>query len=620
MKDRQTVITTSVFIGAGALMVLWVALKIAPGVEAGIPGMITALQTAGEHPFSFRLVPKTGETMFLFLMLYATAIGVYITSITRFRRGEEYGSAKWGSVSSAASKYTDKRKGHEKKNLILTRHMAIGTEQDIMFRHQRNLNTVVIGGSGSQKTRSHVLPNLLQASNSFVVLDPSGEILRATGTFLEGQGYKIKVLNLFEPDKSQRYNPFVYLKNDDDVDRMVENFWKATTVKDAIKGDQFWDDTAKELLLALCYYLYYEAPVQNQNFSTVHYMVRNMAVSEESKEPNDIDELFDNLEKKKPDHIAIRHYRAYHSGAAKTLQSIQITLFSRLGKFNLDSIEKLSTTTEDDLGLFSIPEEKSVLFAITPVADTSLNFFVSMLYGQLLDIVYRYGGEHGRLKVPLHLLMDEFANITLPRDFEKYLATFRKFGVSASIILQDLSQLKALYEKEWQSIIGNCDSLVYLGGNEESTCKYISELIGKQTIRTNTFGYSRGRNGSSSKNEQQLGRELMTPDEVRALDNSKAVLLIRGESPILDQKYDLTRHPNYALTSFNPSVEHYVAPDRTAMEEAQLRRFVSSGVRVRTDFTLEQILAMPPLPIPDDFETAEWDYISDQLISNKKEG
>lgn len=248
--------------------------------------------------------------------------------------------------------------------------------------------------------------------------------------------------------------------------------------------------------------------------------------------------------------MSLRHYRAYHSGSAKTLQSIQITLLSRLGKFNLESIRRLSETTEDSLGLYDIPGEKSVLFAITPVADTSLNFFVSMLYGQLLGIIYDYGGAHGRLDVPLHLLMDEFANICLPKDFEKYLATFRKYGVSASIILQDLSQLKALYEKEWQSIIGNCDSLVYLGGNEESSCKYISELIGKQTIKTNTFGFNRGRNGGSSKNEQQLGRELLSPDEVRALDNRYCILLLRGEPPVLDLKYDLTKHPSHGRTAF----------------------------------------------------------------------
>ena len=246
----------------------------------------------------------------------------------------------------------------------------------------------------------------------------------------------------------------------------------------------------------------------------------------------------------------MKHYRSYHSGAAKTLQSIQITLLSRLGKFNLDSIERLSTTTQDELGLFTTAETKTVIFAVTPVADTSLNFFVSLLYGQMFELLYTYGNAHGKLKVPLHFLMDEFANITLPRDFDKRLATFRKYLISSSIILQDQSQLKALYEKQWQSIVNNCDSLLYLGGNEGGTHEYLSKLLGKQTIRTNTYGVSKGRGGSFSKNEQQLGRELMTPDEIRQMDNRYSLLLIRGERPVLDLKYDLNQHPNIKYTTY----------------------------------------------------------------------
>ena len=339
-----------------------------------------------------------------------------------------------------------------------------------------------------------------QGEISYVVLDPSGEILRATGNFLqEKKGYRIRVLNLVDPDISSRYNPFVYLKDDDDVDQMVENFWKATTQDGATRGEQIWDDTAKELLAALAYYLFYFAPPREQNFPMIQYMVRNMAISGDGKgTKSPIDQLFDKLEEDHPEHISLKHYRAYHSGATKTLQSIQITLLSRLSKFNLTSVGWLSSTTEDELGLLTAAETKTVIFAVTPVADTSLNFFVSLLYGQLFEILYAYGNEHGKLKVPLHFLMDEFANITLPRDFEKRLATFRKYLISASIVLQDLSQLKALFEKQWQSIVNNCDELLYLGGNESSTHEDLSKLLGKETIRTNTYGQSKGRNGSCS--------------------------------------------------------------------------------------------------------------------------
>ena len=307
-----------------------------------------------------------------------------------------------------------------------------------------------------------VLINILQASHSYVILDPSGELLRATGNYLKERGYTIRVLNLVDPDSSNRYNPFCYLRNDDDVDRMVENFWKSTTAQGAQKGEQIWDDTAKELLAALAYYLCYEAPPDEQNFPMVQFMVRNMALTEGEEDTSPVDQLFNELEQRDPEHIALKHYRSYHSGATKTLQSIQITLLSRLGKFNLESIERLSTTTQDELGLLTAPEEKTVIFAVTPVADSSYNFFVSLLYGQLFEILYDYGNAHGRLMIPMHFYLDEFANVTLPKDFELRLATFRKYGISCSIMLQDLSQLKALYEKQWQAMLNNADVLLFL--------------------------------------------------------------------------------------------------------------------------------------------------------------
>lgn len=506
MKPGQRKIPAIVMGIAGSLAAVWLGMEVAPGADSGLGGMLSELTSALNNPLRFHIVPDTPRCVLVCLFLYGLAVLLFVSSGMNFRRGEEYGSAKWGSPRTIDRKYRDRR--NPNANLIMTRHVAIGSSQESMYRHRRNLNTVVIGGSGSGKSTTHVLINLLQASHSYVCLDPSGEMLRATGNYLKEHGYTIHVLNLVEPERSDRFNPFLYLRNDDDVERMVSNFWKATSDQGAQKGKQIWDDMAKELLSALAYFLYYEAPQEEQNFPTIQFLLRNMALVEGEKDSSPVEQMFSELEQRDPEHIALKHYRAYHSGATKTLQSIQITLLSRLGKFNLESIERLSTTNSDDLGLLTAPEERTVIFAVTPVADSSFNFFVSLLYGQLFEILYDYGNKHGKLKVPMHILMDEFANVTLPKDFELRLATFRKYGISASIILQDMSQLKALYEKQWQAMMNNADLLLYLGGNESGTHEYLSKLLGKQTIRTNTFGQSKGRSGSFSKNEQQLGRDV----------------------------------------------------------------------------------------------------------------
>ena len=549
-----------------ACLAVWVGLLIAPGRSGGLKGITEALAWGMEHPFALRWVPESLGTILIVLLFYFVVFGMAVSAGKGFRKGEEYGSARWGNPKIIDRKYRDRK--HPFQNLILTRNVAMGNSEAELYRHQRTTNVMLIGAAGTGKSRGYVIPNLLQGEISYVVLDPSGEILRATGNFLQDEkGYRIRVLNLVDPNASSRYNPFVYLEDDDDVDQMVENFWKATTQEGATRGEQIWDDTAKELLSALAYYLFYFAPPREQNFPMIQRMVREMAITGDGKNSKSpIDQLFDKLESDHPEHIALKHYRAYHSGATKTLQSIQITLLSRLSKFNLTSIGWLSSTTEDELGLLTAAETKTVIFAVTPVADTSLNFFVSLLYGQMFEILYAYGNEHGKLKIPLHFLMDEFANITLPRDFEKRLATFRKYLISASIVLQDLSQLKAIFEKQWQSIVNNCDELLYLGGNESSTHEYLSKLLGKETIRTNTYGQSKGRNGSWTKNEQQLGRELMTPDEIRLLDNRYSLLLIRGEPPIMDLKYDLNRHPNIKYTTFGGGkpYQHKVVEDYSA--------------------------------------------------------
>ena len=304
------------------------------------------------------------------------------------------------------------------------------------------------------------------------------------------------------------------------------------------------------LLLALVFYLHYEAPPEEQNFAMVMEMLRAGAIEDEDDpSPSPLDNLFSDLMIDNPDHIALKYYHSYHSGSSKTLKSIQITLAARLEKFNLESLAAL--TSADELDLQSLGEKKVALFALIPDNDSSFNFLVSILYTQLFQQLF-YAADHihgGCLPMPVHFMMDEFANVSLPDDFDKILSVMRSRGVSVSIILQNLAQLKALFEKLWESIVGNCDEFLYLGGNEQSTHKYVSELLGKETIDTNTFGKSTGRSGNYSTNYQISGRELLTPDEVRMLDNQYAILFIRGERPIMDFKYDIMKHPNVALTT-----------------------------------------------------------------------
>ena len=377
-----------------------------------------------------------------------------------------------------------------------------------------------------------------------------GELLASTGALLKEQGYEIRVLDLVNMHRSHCYNPFVYLRSDNDIQRLVTNLFKNTTPKGSHTMDPFWDQAASMLLLALMFYLHYEAPPEEQNFPMVMDMIRAGEVREEDESyRSTLDILFERLEMRDPEHIALKYYRSYRSGAGKTLKSIQITLMSRLEKFNLESLAGITQTDEMDLA--SLGEKKTALFAVIPDNDSSFNFIVGMLYTQLFQQLYYQADivHSGRLPVHVHCCLDEFANVALPEEFDKLLSTMRSRGISVSIIIQNLTQLKALFEKQWESIVGNCDEFLYLGGNEQSTHEYVSKLIGKETIDTNTYGQSRGRSGSYTTNWQVAGRELMTPDEVRRLDNRHALLFIRGEHPVEDLKYDLMKHPNVGSTT-----------------------------------------------------------------------
>ena len=557
---------------------------------------MTSLMNAMNDPFHIELCEDSVKAVLVLLLCYGMGVGIYFSTRRNYRRREEHGSAKWGSASAVNKKYAQQPKS---ENKLLTQNVAIGLNAK---KHRRNLNTLVIGGSGAGKTRFFCKPNLMQCCrNSYFVLDPKGEIVRDVGELLSQKEYEVRVLDLISMEKSHCYNPFVYLQSDNDIQRLVTNLFKATTPKGSQSNDPFWDTSASMLLSALVYYLHYEAPEDEQNFAMVMEMLRAGAIeNEEDSRPTPLDYLFADLEMDRPDHIALKYYRSYHAGSAKTLKSIQITLAARLEKFNLESLASLTCT--DELDLATMGEKKVALFAIIPDNDSSFNFLVSILYTQLFQQLF-YSADHihgGALPVPVHFLMDEFANVSLPDDFDKILSVMRSRGVSVSIILQNLAQLKALFEKQWESIVGNCDEFLYLGGNEQSTHKYVSELLGKSTIDTNTYGKSSGRSGNYSTNYQISGRELLTPDEVRMLDNQYAILFIRGERPVLDFKYDILKHPNVALT-------------------ADGKAGVYQHGAVRSDIATIEVTYLDPKTLPDT-EVPETDYVllSDEDFDEKR--
>lgn len=528
----------------GTIPVIWIALLLAPYVDGGLVALIRYGGAALNDPFHIVLCEDSLKAVLIFLTCYGLGIGIYLSTDRNYRRREEHGSAKWGVPGQVNQKYADK---NITENKILTQNVAIGLDGR---RHRRNLNILVCGGSGAGKTRFFAKPNIMNANTSFVCLDPKGELLRDTGNLLREKGYDIKVIDLINMEKSHCYNPFVYIRNDNDVQRLVTNLFKNTTPKGSQSQDPFWDQAAQMLLLALVFYLHYEAPEDEQNFPMVMEMIRSGEVMEDNDEyRSPLDELFDRLEMREPDHIALKYYRNYRSGSGKTLKSIQITLVSRLEKFNLDSLASMTRT--DEMELWSLGEKKTAIFAVIPDNDSSFNFIVGLLYTQLFQQLYYQADvvHGGRLPIHVHFVMDEFANVALPDEFDKLLATMRSREISVSIIIQNLAQLKTLFEKQWESIVGNCDEFIYLGGNEQSTHEYVSKLLGKETIDTNTYGQSKGRNGSYSTNWQIAGRELLMPEEVRMLDNRYSLVFIRGERPVRDFKYDILKHPNVKLTT-----------------------------------------------------------------------
>ena len=547
-QDKKQIIIIGAFF---IIPVVYIALAVAPHMSEGLSGIIDSLMQAVNKPGNIVLCKDSVKTVLIFLLIYAVVAGAMVANMKNYRRGEEHGSAQWGNAEKICKKYAQRNR---ESNKLLTQNVRIGLNGR---KHRRNLNVLVCGGSGAGKTRFYCKPNIMQGNTSYVILDPKGEILRDTGKLLESKGYEIKVLDLINMEKSHCYNPFVYIHSDNDVQKLVNNLFKSTTPKGAQSQDPFWDTAASMLLKALIFYLKYEAPEDEQNFPMVMEMLRAGEVREDDEDYiSPLDNLFYDLELKEPEHIAVKFYNNYKKGAGKTLKSIQITLAARLEKFDLQSLAALTAT--DELNLRSLGEKKVALFALIPDNDTSFNFIVSMLYTQLFQQLFYIADREykGSLPMHCHFVMDEFANVSLPDDFDKILSVMRSRGVSVSIILQNMAQLKVLFEKQWESIVGNCDTFLYLGGNEQSTHKYVSELLGKETIDLNTFGKSTGRNGNYSTNYQITGRELMTPDEVRMLDNMYALLFIRGERPVKDLKYDILKHPNINKTADGKAEEY----------------------------------------------------------------
>ena len=531
---------------AFVIPIVWLAVLMAGCYAPGMTifDLVAQFSEVTQTPFSLHWTPYTMKFIGIFLLLYGGAILFYYTGQKNTRPGEEHGSASWGSVRELDKKYRDKDAG---KNVILTQHLQMSMNGKL---HRRNLLQIIVGGSGSGKTRFLAKPNLMLANASFICTDPKGEMLRAVGNLFLEEGYVLRVFDLIDPSKSDCYNPFRYIRKDADVFKLIDSFIKNTTPKGAKANDPFWEKSETALDSALMLYLLHEAPPEDQNMETILYMIENGGAKEEDDDyQSPLDLLFEAPEEEQPDHIAVLQYHIFKQAAGKTAKSILVSAAVRLASFTLPEIQRITAT--DDMELGKLGERKQAIFCIIPDSnDASLNFLVGMLYTQAFQEPYYQADKvhQGALPVPVRLMFDEFANVALPDGYARLQATMRSRNIMSTIILQNISQLKALFKDDWEGIIGNADSFVYLGGNEQSTHKYISELLGKETIDTRTSSQSKGRNGSFSQNFQQTGRELMTPDEVRRLDNKNAIVLIRGEKPVIDEKYDILKHPNIHRT------------------------------------------------------------------------
>ena len=538
----------------GTIPVIWLALLLAQSLGGGLPELLQNLTRALEQPTNIVWTNKSLPTILICLAAYGMAVLLYRTNQGRTRDGEEHGSAAWATPASVNAQFA------QKDSIPLTQHVRLGLDT---HKHRRSLNVLVIGGSGAAKTRSFVLPNILTANTNYVITDPKSEVLLATGGYLKEQGYEVRVLNLVNLEQSDGYNPFRYLRDEKDVLKLVNNLIQSTTPKGSHESDPFWTKAETALLQAIILMLFQEAPEYEQNFSMVMRVLEYAEVREEDEgHVSPLDLLFESIERRKPDSVAVRQYKVFKLAAGKTAKSILVSTAVRLAPFNLPQIQAL--TDHDDMDLYTLGEKKVALYAVIPDNDNTFNFLVSLLYAQAFQALYYSADQihHGPLPRHVRFVLDEFAAMPLP-GFTRELATMRSRSISASVIIQNMAQIKELYKDSWETIPGNCDTILYLGGNESSTHKYVSEMLGKATIDTKTHGQTKGKSGSYSTNFQMSGRELLTPDEVRKLDNRYALLFIRGASPVIDEKYDLMHHPAISHSSLGgaaPYIHHGTKP------------------------------------------------------------
>ena len=538
----------------GTIPVIWLALLLAQSLGGGLPELLRNLTSALEQPTNIVWTDKSLPTILICLAAYGMAVLLYRTNQGRTRDGEEHGSAAWATPASVNAQFA------QKDSIPLTQHVRLGLDT---HKHRRSLNVLVIGGSGAAKTRSFVLPNILTANTNYVITDPKEEVLLATGGYLKEQGYDVRVLNLVNLEQSDGYNPFRYLRDEKDVLKLVNNLIQSTTPKGSHESDPFWTKAETALLQAIILMLFQEAPEYEQNFSMVMRVLEYAEVREEDEgHVSPLDLLFESIERRKPDSVAVRQYKVFKLAAGKTAKSILVSTAVRLAPFNLPQIQAL--TDHDDMDLYTLGEKKVALYAVIPDNDNTFNFLVSLLYAQAFQALYYSADQihHGPLPRHVRFVLDEFAAMPLP-GFTRELATMRSRSISASVIIQNMAQIKELYKDSWETIPGNCDTILYLGGNESSTHKYVSEMLGKATIDTKTHGQTKGKSGSYSTNFQMSGRELLTPDEVRKLDNRYALLFIRGASPVMDEKYDLMHHPAISRSSLGgaaPYIHHGSKP------------------------------------------------------------
>ena len=549
-----------------AVPVIYMAMVLACSYEAGTD-LFALMERFGlllGRPDLLRWTAYTPRCILGALVCYGLAVTLYYSDHENRRPGEEYGSAKWGSARELNKQYADPNG----KNVILTKHVSIGLDG---YKHQRNLNILVVGGSGSGKTRFFCKPGIMSVNCSYLIVDPKGEMLRSTGYLLKEEGYDIKVFDLIHPRQSDGYNPFTYIRDDPDVLKLMDNLVKNTTPPKGASNDPFWEKAEIALDSALMLYLLYEAPVEEQNFEMLMFMLECARVMEEDEQyQSPLDLLFQTLEERDPSHIAVREYKVYKQAAGKTAKSILVTASVRLAAFIFPQYAAMMQTDEMDFA--SMGERKRAIFCVIPVNDGSMNYLVSMLLTQCFQQLYLRADEryNGRLPMPVRVIQDEWANVAQPDSYPKVLATCRSYNIGINIIVQNIQSIKALYKDEWEAIIGNCDTLLFLGGgNEPTSLEFVSKLLGKETVHTRTRGQTKGRSGSSSVNYQQTGRDLMTPDEIRMLPTNDALLFIRGEKPVRDKKYDIKKHPNVRRTAdgrakpyiHNPPVPDYTLPD-----------------------------------------------------------